>query len=130
MNMEINDLEQHKEEENKEQNNIFDILDAINKEESKEGDYLNFSVYDTLYVPMESVDLYKNASPWNQFKHIIGVDSSGKPISHIETNSQAYSTKSPNEVKKQIKENSGSSSSSKKSFFDRLRGLWHTTQKG
>ena len=34
MNMEINDLEQRKEEENKEQNNIFDILDAINKEES------------------------------------------------------------------------------------------------
>ena len=42
MNMEINDLERHKEEENKEQNNIFDILDAINKEESKEDDYLNF----------------------------------------------------------------------------------------
>ena len=43
MNMEINDLEQHKEEEeNKEQNNIFDILDAINKEESKEDYYLNF----------------------------------------------------------------------------------------
>lgn len=42
MNMEINDLEQQKEEENKEQNNIFDILDAINKEESKEDDYLNF----------------------------------------------------------------------------------------
>ena len=42
MNMEINDLEQCKEEENKEQNNIFDILDAINKEEPKEDDYLNF----------------------------------------------------------------------------------------
>lgn len=42
MNMEINDLEQRKEEENKEQNNIFDILDAINKEELKEDDYLNF----------------------------------------------------------------------------------------
>ena len=41
MNMEINDLEQT-ENENKEQNNIFDILDAINKEESKEDDYLNF----------------------------------------------------------------------------------------
>lgn len=40
-NMEINDLEQT-ENENKEQNNIFDILDAINKEESKEDDYLNF----------------------------------------------------------------------------------------
>jgi hypothetical protein len=91
--------------------------------------YTIFSVYDTLYVPNESVDLYQNTSPWNQFKHIIGVDSSGKPISHIETNSQASSTKSPNEVKKQIKENSGSSSSSKKSFFDRLRGLWHTTRK-
>ncbi len=39
--MEINDLEQT-ENENKEQNNIFDILDAINKEESKEDDYLNF----------------------------------------------------------------------------------------
>lgn len=42
MNMEINDLEQQKEEENKEQNNIFDILDAINKEELKEDYYLNF----------------------------------------------------------------------------------------
>ena len=41
MNMEINDLKQT-ENENKEQNNIFDILDAINKEESKEDDYLNF----------------------------------------------------------------------------------------
>jgi hypothetical protein len=38
--------------------------------------YTIFSVYDTLYVPNESVDLYKNASPWNRFKHIIGVDSS------------------------------------------------------
>jgi Holliday junction resolvase len=53
-------------------------------EDDFEGDYLNFSVYDTLYVPMESVDLYKNASPWNQFKHIIGVDFSDKPIYHAE----------------------------------------------
>jgi Holliday junction resolvase len=33
---------------------------------------------------MESVDLYKNASPWKQFKHIIGVDFSDKPIYHVE----------------------------------------------
>ena len=42
--MEINDLEQLEKEENKEQNNIFDILDTINKEESKEDDYLNFKI--------------------------------------------------------------------------------------
>jgi hypothetical protein len=44
----------------------------------------NFSVYNTLYVPMESVDLYKNASPWDQFEHISGVDFSDKPIYHAE----------------------------------------------
>ena len=33
-----------------------------------------FSVHDTLYVPMESVDLYKKAPHWNRFQHIIGVE--------------------------------------------------------
>lgn len=33
-----------------------------------------FSVHDTLYVPMESADLYKKAPHWNKFQHIIGVD--------------------------------------------------------
>ena len=43
MNMEINDLEQRKEEENKEQNNIFDILDAIISASA----FLIFSLYTT-----------------------------------------------------------------------------------
>ena len=51
---------------------------------SYDYDCLIFSVYDTLYVPNESVDLYKNASPWNRFKHIIGVDFADKPIYHAE----------------------------------------------
>ena len=43
-----------------------------------------FSVYNTLYVPMESLDLYKRTWPWKQFKHISGVDFSDKPIYHSE----------------------------------------------
>jgi hypothetical protein len=43
-----------------------------------------FSVYDTLYVPMQSVSAYEATSPWSEFRVIIGVDFSGVPTIHTD----------------------------------------------
>lgn len=41
--------------------------------------YTTFSVYDTLYVPNESLALYKSEAPWDKFKNIIGLTFADEP---------------------------------------------------
>ena len=45
------------------------------------GSYFTDAVYENaiLYVPMRSVDLYKNAEGWSNFQHIEGIDTGDEP---------------------------------------------------
>jgi hypothetical protein len=62
----------------------------------------SFSVYDTLYVPKESVDLYKSTSPWNKFKTIIGVDFSDVPTIKADANLYVAGTELQNRNNEQV----------------------------
>ncbi len=61
-----------------------------------------FSVYDTLYVPMVSVDLYKSTSPWSKFKTIIGVDFSDVPTIKADANLYVAGTELQNRNSEQV----------------------------
>ena len=61
-----------------------------------------FSVYDTLYVPMVSVDLYKSTSPWSKFKTIIGVDFSDVPTIKADANLYVAGTELQNRNNEQV----------------------------
>ena len=61
-----------------------------------------FSVYDTLYVPMVSVDLYKSTSPWSKFKTIIGVDFSDVPTIKADANLYVAGTELQNGNNEQV----------------------------
>ena len=61
-----------------------------------------FSVYDTLYVPMVSVDLYKSTSPWSKFKTIIGVDFSDVPTIKADVNLYVAGTELQNRNNEQV----------------------------
>jgi hypothetical protein len=63
--------------------------------------FSSFSVYDTLYVPKESVDLYKSTSPWSNFKNIIGV-SSDVPTIKADVNLYVAGTELHNKNNEQI----------------------------
>jgi hypothetical protein len=61
-----------------------------------------FSVYDTLYVPMESIALYKSTSPWSKFKTIIGVDFSDVPTIKADANLYVAGTELQNRNNEQV----------------------------
>jgi hypothetical protein len=61
-----------------------------------------FSVYDTLYVPKESVDLYKSTSPWSNFKNIIGVNFSDVPTIKADANLYVAGTELQNRNNEQV----------------------------
>ena len=64
--------------------------------------YEAFSVYDTLRVPKESVDLYKNTYPWSKFKTIIGVDFSDVPTIKADANLYVAGTELQNRNNEQV----------------------------
>ena len=61
-----------------------------------------FSVHDTLYVPKESVDLYKSTSPWNKFETIIGVNFSDVPTIKADANLYVAGTELQNRNNEQV----------------------------
>ncbi len=61
-----------------------------------------FSVYDTLYVPKESVDLYKSTSPWSKFETIIGVNFSDVPTIKADSNLYVAGTELQNRNNEQV----------------------------
>ena len=62
----------------------------------------SFSVYDTLRVPKESVDLYKSTYPWSKFKTIIGVDFSDVPTIKADANLYVAGTELQNRNNEQV----------------------------
>jgi hypothetical protein len=64
--------------------------------------FSNVTAYDTLRVPMVSVDLYKKASIWSKFKNIIGVDFSDVPTIKADVNLYVAGTELQNRNNEQV----------------------------